>query len=131
MSFKNPSIDELKIKGWIPVSSQEHILGSLRGKRLKSYKLLPFIGPNNRFGTVYFQLFLLDKESNISRQPAIIGLHHQGIYPSYNWIEIIKMAPQVDFNSGEKVFFSFTAGSLTKPLFKHLVNLIPRGAYYG
>jgi len=67
MSSNNSIIDELKIKGWFPVSSQEHILGSLRGKRLKSYKLLPLIGPKNRFGAVYFQLFLLDKESNISR----------------------------------------------------------------
>lgn len=129
MSFNNPSIDELKIKGWIPVSSQEHILGSLRGKSLGSYKLLPLIGPKNRFGAVYFQLFLLDKESNISRQPAIIGLHHHGIYPAYNWIEIINMAPQVDFDSGEKVFFSFTPGNLTKPLFKHLINLISPGGH--
>jgi hypothetical protein len=64
MSFNNPSIDELKIKGWIPVSSQEHILGSLRGKRLKSYKLLPLIGPKNRFRAVYFQLFFWIKRGD-------------------------------------------------------------------
>ena len=71
----------------------------------------------------------LTKRGEISRQSAIIGLHHQGTYSAYNWIEIINMASQVDFDPGENIFFSFTAGNLTKPLFKHLINLIPPGGH--
>lgn len=129
MSYENPVIDELKKKGWISAVSQKHILGGLQKKTLISYRLLSFIGPKNRFGAIYFQLFLMNNKNEISHQSVIVGLHHQGSYPSYNWIEIIKMAPQVSFSPNEKVFFSFPPDKFTQLLFKHLVDLLPPGGH--
>lgn len=103
MATEKSIIDSLKKKGWTPASSQEHILGNLEGKSLDSYKLLPLIGPKNRFGASYFQVFLQNESGEVSQQPVLIGLHNQGRYPSYNWIEILRLLSRVNFGSEEEV----------------------------
>jgi len=127
MPAEKSPIDSLREKGWTSASSREHVLGNLQGKSLGSYKLLALIGPRNKFGATYFQVFLQNARGEISRQPVIIGLHNQGSYPSYNWIEVISLAPHVDFDSGEQVSFSVSSNRLTQQLFKNLANLLPLG----
>jgi len=129
MSTEESTIDSLKKKGWTLPISQENILGSLQGKCLGSYKLLPLMGPKNKFGATYFQIFLQNALGEIGQQPVVIGLYNKGTYLSYNWIEIISLTPQVDFDSGEQVFFSVSSGGLTQQLFKHLADLLPPGGH--
>ncbi len=129
MSTEESAVDSLKKKGWASPISQENILSSLQGKRLGSYKLLPLIGPKNKFGATYFQVFLQNTLGEIGQQPVVIGLYNRGSYPAYNWIEIISLAPQVDFGSGEQVFFSISSGRLTQQLFKYLTDLLPPGGH--
>jgi len=129
MSAEESTIDSLKKKGWALPSSQEHVLGSLQGKRLVSHKLLLLIGPKNKFGATYFQIFLKNALGEIGQQPVVIGLYNQGSYPAYNWIEIISLAPKAEFDSGEQVSFSVSSGRLTQQLFKHLADLLPPGGH--
>jgi hypothetical protein len=63
------------------------------------------------------------------KQPVITGLHNQGGYPSYNWIEIISLAPKVEFGSGEEVSFSVSSDGRTQQLLKHLADLLPPGGH--
>ncbi len=58
MPAEKSTFDNLRNKKWTPAISQEHILGSLQGKSLGSHRLVPLIGPKNRFGATYFQVFL-------------------------------------------------------------------------
>ena len=129
MSTEESTIDSLRRRGWAPASSQEHILGNLQGKRLGPFELLPLVGPKNRFGATYFQVFLQNAHGETSQQPVITGLHNHGSYPSYNWIEIISLALKADFDSGEQVFFSVSSNGLTQQLFKHLADLLPSGGH--
>ncbi len=129
MSTEESTMDSLKKKGWTLPSSQEKILGSLQGKSLGSHRLLLLIGPKNRFGATYFQIFLQNALGEIGQQPVVIGLYNQGTYPSYNWIEIISLAPKAEFDSGEEVFFRVSSSKLTQRLFKHLANLLPPGGH--
>jgi hypothetical protein len=66
-SAERSNIDGLRKKGWAPASSQEHVLGSLQGKSLGSHRLLLLIGPKNRFGATYFQVFLQNARGETSR----------------------------------------------------------------
>ncbi len=129
MSREESTIDSLKKKGWTLLRSQEHVLGSLQGKSLSSHRLLLLIGPKNRFGATYFQVFLQNARGETSQQPIIMGLHNRGSYPSYNWFEIISLAPKAEFNSGEQVFFNGSLGRLTQQLLKHLADLLPSGGH--
>jgi len=129
MSAEKSTIDSLMERGWTLPSSQEHALGSLQGKGLGLHKLLLLVGPKNRFGATYFQVFLQNTRCEISQQPVIIGLHNQGSYPSHNWIEIVSFTSQVKFESGEQILFGASSNSLTQQLFKHLADLLPPGSH--
>jgi len=96
MSSEKSTIDNLLEKGWTPASSQKHVLGNLQGKSLGSHKLLPVIGSKNKFGATYFRVFLQNAREEISQQPVMTGLHNEGSYSSYNWIEIISLSSQVE-----------------------------------
>ncbi len=129
LSAEESTIDSLKKKGWRLPGSQEHVLGSLQGKSVNAHRLLPLIGPKNRFGATYFQVFLRNGRGEVSQQPVMMGLHNRGSYPGYNWIEIISLAHQVDFDSGERVFLSVSSNRLTQQLFSLLVDLLPAGGH--
>jgi len=58
-----------------------------------------------------------------------MGLHNQGSYPSYNWIEIISLAPKAEFDFDEEISFSVSSNRLTQQLFKHLADLLPPGGH--
>jgi len=69
-------------------------------------------------------VFLRDESGEISLQPVVIGLHNQGKYPSYNWIEIISFSSRVSFGTGEE-FLDISLTGLTRQLFQYLADLIP------
>jgi hypothetical protein len=129
MPGKKSTFNSFKKKGWTVPSTKEHILGNLQGKRLGSHRLLLLVGPKNRFGATYFQVFLQNARGETSQQPIIMGLHNQGSYPSYNWIEIISLAPEAEFDSGEEISFSISSNGRTQQLFKYLADLLPSGGH--
>ena len=128
MAPEKSIIDSLKKKEWTPASSQKHALGNLEGKSLDSHKLLPLIGPKNRFGASYFQVFLQNESGEVSQQPVLIGLHNKGRYPSYNWIEILRLSSRVNFGSGEEVI-DISLNGLIRQLFQYLADLLPLGGH--
>ena len=58
-----------------------------------------------------------------------MGLHNQGSYPGYNWLEVISLAPKVEFYSGEEVSFNIAPKGRTQQLFKYLADLLPPGGH--
>ena len=86
-------------KGWKIARSREHPLGALTGQQLGDATMLVLLGPKNRFGATYFQVYLVYQNERLSEEPVAIGLHNSGPYPSYNWVEIISLAEQASFPS--------------------------------
>ena len=107
-------------KGWKTAESTEHVLGGLQGRPVGQFTLVVLLGPKNRFGATYFQIFLRNSNGETSDQPVILGLHSSGLYPSYNWIEIISFSPHVTFRGGD---------GLAQQLFQYLADLIPPGGH--
>ena len=128
MSSEKSTIDSLQDKGWALVNAQQHPLGNLQGKAVDSYELVVLSGIKNRFGASYFQVFLRNESGEISWQPVVVGLHNQGKYPSYNWIEIISLSSRVSFSAGEEVL-EIPLNGLTQQLFQYLADLIPPGGH--
>jgi len=121
--MSSSTIDSLLEKKWTLANSQQHLLGSLQGKALGSYKLVVLLGPKNKFGASYFQVFVQNASGEVSHQPVVIGLHNQGKYPSYNWIEIISFSSPLGFASGK------LDDELTQQLFQYLADLLPPGGH--
>jgi hypothetical protein len=128
MSSEKSTIDSLQDKGWTLVDDQQHPLGNLQGKGLGSYRLVVLIGAKSRIGASYFQVFLQNDSGEVSQKPVVIGLHNQGKYPSYNWIEIISLSSWVSFGSGEQVL-DISANELRRQLLQYLADLIPPGGH--
>ena len=128
MSSEKSTIASLQDKGWTLVDDQQHPLGNLQGKAVDSYELVVLSGIKNRFRDSYFQVLLRNESGGVSRQPVVIGLHNQGEYPSYNWIEISSLSSRVSFGSGEEVSDTSLNG-LTRQLLQHLADLIPLGGH--
>ena len=128
MPSNQSTIDNLLERRWTLANKQQHPLGNLQGKGLDSYQLVVLIGAKNKVGASYFQVFLQNAHGEVSQQPAIIGLHNQGKYPSYNWIEVISFSSQVRFGSGREVV-DIAKNGLTQQLFQYLADLIPAGGH--
>jgi len=128
MSSKQAPIDGSLEKGWTLADNQSSLLGTLQGRGLNSYKLVVLLGPKNKFGASYFQVFLQNASGDVSHQPVVMGLHNQGEYPSYNWIEIISISSRVSFISEKQFLDIFTSG-LSQQLFQYLADLIPPGGH--
>jgi hypothetical protein len=110
----------------ILVQEGQHPLCSLQGRNLGPYKLVVTVGQKHKMGASYFYLFLCDSSGEVSREPVVFGLHHQGKYPSYNWIEVISLSPRVSFESGKAIDVSMAE---TQQLFQYLAELIPPGGH--
>ena len=102
----------------------DHPLVQLEGKPLIGAALETMLGPKNRVGARYFQIALRDRTGNAS-QPLLMAMHHAGPYPSYNWIEVIKLAKNISFPERE-VALSETD---LERLFSYLSDLIPPGGH--
>jgi hypothetical protein len=113
-------------KGWKVAKSTEQVLGRLQGRQLGQTTLLALLGPKNRFGASYFQIFLLNDHGQPSDKSVILGLHSSGQYPSYNWIEIITFSQRVTFEeAGIGGVTHVPLNGLAQQLFQYLADLIP------
>jgi hypothetical protein len=108
------------------VQEGQHPLCRLQDRNLGPYKLVVTVGQKHKMGASYFYLFLRDSSGEVSREPVVFGLHHQGKYPSYNWIEVISLSPRVSFESGKTIDISMAE---TQQLFQYLAELIPQGGH--
>lgn len=109
---------------WTTAQESDHPLGQLEGQPLVGATLEIMLGPKNRAGARYFQITLRDRTGNAS-QPLLLALHHAGPYPSYNWIEVIKLVRNIIFPERE-VALSETD---LERLFRYLSGSIPPGGH--
>ncbi|MBI4302455.1 MAG: DUF1122 family protein [Chloroflexi bacterium] len=118
--------------GWHPIQGKkEHPLGILEGQKLGTTSLHILLGPKNRFGARYFQIFLKDALGRLSDQPTVFGLYSSGKYPSYNWIEIIRLSTKLTFTSedGHKNSTDLHLEGADQQLLQYLADLIPPGGH--
>jgi hypothetical protein len=101
-----------------------HPLLRLEGQRLAGGRLRLLPGPTSRFGAHYFSLHL-ERSGSLSHEPVLIGLHHRGPYPSYNWIEVAQVNERLTFEGSDIVI---SAASLRR-LMALLGELIPPGGH--
>jgi hypothetical protein len=109
---------------WIPARGTDHPLARLEGKPLGDSTLQIMLGPTNRVGAHYFQVTLRDRSGNVSK-PLLLALYHSGPYPSYNWIEVIRLARKITFPKREA---SLSDIELEK-FFRYLSDHIPPGGH--
>jgi len=121
-------IDNLQEKGWIPANSRQHPLGRLHEKSLDSHKLVALLGAKNKIGANYFQIFLQTDSGELSNQPVVRGIYHQGKYPGYNWIEISNFLTHLSFSTSRQNL-DLTTNGLAQQLFQYLADLIPPGGH--
>ncbi|MFQ5880512.1 MAG: DUF1122 family protein [Dehalococcoidia bacterium] len=113
-------------KGWRPAAEEGNPLACLQGRPLASGTLEVLLGPTHRYGARYFQLLLGDRHGHLGQPPLLLGLHHHGPYPSYNWIEVIQYNSVVAFASGSTLRLDCQA---ERQLFRYLGGLIPPGGH--
>jgi len=128
MPSKKSTVDSLLDKSWTLADAKQHPLGRLNGKGLDSHKLVVLIGAKSRSGATYFQVFLQNTTGKVTHQPAVTGLYNQGSHPSYNWIEILRLSPEVSFTS-EKQAMDISPNRLIQWLLQYLADLIPPGGH--
>jgi hypothetical protein len=119
-------------KGWRVGEGEEHALSAVSGRRLGKVTTAVLLGPKNRFGATYFQVFVIDAERRAGEPAAIVGLHHSGPYASYNWIEIISLAQRVTFassTSGADEVLDTCQAELDRDLLRRLADVIPPGGH--
>ena len=105
-----------------------HPLLRLAGRRLASGRLRFSPGGTSRFGALYFSL-RLERGSSLSREPVLIGLHHTGPYPGYNWIEVAQVNERLTFGARDVgPGIAISAASLRR-LVALLGELIPPGGH--
>lgn len=116
-------------RGWKVVEGEEHVLARLQGRPLGQTVLLILLGPKNRFGARYFQIFLRSDRGQPSDQSMILGLYSSGRYPSYNWIEVISFSSCVSFGGDNAAELCVYLDGLASELFQYLADLLPRGGH--
>ncbi len=129
---EHPGLKHWLDKGWRAAGGGEHPLDIVTGQRLRETTVLVLLGPKNRFGARYFQIFLLGDQGLVSEQPVVIGLYSSGPYPSYNWVEIITLAEHVTLASatkGEGRVLDIRQTGLDRELLKRIADLIPPGGH--
>lgn len=109
---------------WTTARGSDYPLGQLEGKPLGEDTLEIMLGPKNRVGARYFQLTVRDRSGNAS-QPLLLAMYNSGPYPSYNWIEVIKLTRNIVFPEREVTLSETDLHSL----FRYLADLIPPGGH--
>ncbi len=117
------------MKDWRPVKEPHPLIALAKGD-LEGLTMAPFIGPKNRFGAQYFQIFLKNEEGDLSTEPFIEGLYNQGPFPAHHWIEIGYFSGKVTF-SGKKgrKRVNLKEGETLLLVFQSLVDLLPPGGH--
>ena len=130
--IKQSALEYWLKKGWKVAGDGEHPLDLVTGQQLGEVTTLVLLGPKNRFGAQYFQVFLLRERSQIAEPPVVFGLYSSGPYPSYNWVEVIRLAEHVTFVSpteGGDHILDVRSSDLDRELLKRIADLIPPGGH--
>jgi hypothetical protein len=109
---------------WTTAKGSSHPLARLEGKVLGGATMEIELGPKNRVGAHYFRISLRDRFGNTS-QPLLLALHHSGPYPSYNWIEVIRLVKNIIHLKRETIL----SDAEIERLFQYLADLIPSGGH--
>jgi hypothetical protein len=117
-------IEPLLARRWS--SPEGHPLATLQGASLGAYRLIVLLGPKNAVGSRYFQLFLADGGGRLADDALALGLHGQGPYPAFNWVELTQYHAVLALG-GEAV--DLAAEGLDRPLFQHLSQFAPAGGH--
>ncbi len=110
------------------VEKGKYLLSFIEGKRLNSYILQIDNLSRGRFiEETNFELYLKDLGGEISENPVVKGKYFSGRGEFYKpWLEIYHDT-RVKFKSSKIVDLS--EGGLDEKLFKHLSDLLPKGAH--
>lgn len=95
---------------------------------LDKYRLVVMVDGKNRIGASYFKIFLHNAAGEVSHQPVVFGLHHQGEHPAYNWIEVIRLSTEITFGRDIQSIERLSDDAL-QHLFDYLAELIPPGGH--
>ena len=114
-------------KQWKAIdSSSTNILSELLNIKIDGdFSFEIFIGPSNNIGAKYFSIFL-KKDNIISLEPIILGLCNSGIYPGFNWLEIINFNQQIEFDKNQSLEVSEQA---ELEIFANLGKILPPGGH--
>ncbi|MBI4294828.1 MAG: DUF1122 family protein [Chloroflexi bacterium] len=119
-------------RGWLPLpDDSSHPLRRLQGQSVGGFRLQLLLGPRNRYGADYFQMFLQDSHGRAGQEPVVMALHHSGRYPGYNWVEVISLASRVSFAAAGSAAADVVElqSDLVRRLFQHLADVIPPGGH--
>ena len=114
--------------GQRPSLPPDHALSRLEGRPFADGRLRVLPGPTSRFGALYFSLYL-ERDSSVSREPLLVGLHHGGLYPSYNWIEVAQLNDHPTLEGGGSASQAVLRPTDLRRLMALLGELIPCGGH--
>jgi hypothetical protein len=104
----------------------DHPIAALDGLTLGENVVTALLGPKNAVGSRYFQLFLSDAAGRLADEPLALGLHNNGPYPAFNWVELTQFREVLAF--GKKALDLWETG-LESKLFAALSKLVPAGGH--
>lgn len=119
-------------RGWRAAQDADHSLSDVAGERLGGLTVSVLLGPSNRFGATYFHVLLVDARERVGEPSLALGLYHSGPYPSYNWVEIIRLAQRVTFGpstKGEGRVLDVREKGLDQELLRRIADVIPPGGH--
>ena len=104
----------------------EHPLSKLHGLRLGDYFTAILLGPKSSVGSQSFLLLLASQRGNLADVPLAVGLHNQGPYPAFNWIELTRYDAELAV-AGSEVDLALEGYDLR--LFQALSQFAPAGGH--
>jgi hypothetical protein len=130
--FEQPAIRHWLDTGWRSAEGTDHPLSPIAGERLGDLTATVLLGPSNRFGALYFQVYLADAQEKVGEPSLAAGLCRFGPYPAYNWVEIINLAQRVAFGAsaeGEGQMLDVRTARLDQRLLERIASAIPPGGH--
>ncbi len=119
-----PAAGHPRSSKWHPATG--HILAALESLELGGYRVSVLLGPKNNVGSTYFRLTLSDAAGREGDPCPALGLYNQGSFPAYNWLELIRYEPVVEF--GPRRLDLRSTGAEGR-LFAALSALVPPGGH--
>ncbi len=116
-------------KGWRRLANGHgHPLSVIGSERLDGRDVVVLLGPRNRFGAEYFQVFVANEDPDSVVRQAIVGLHSAGPHPAHNWVEIMCFGDDVHASpTGDGA----AAGDSTcLELLRRVAGVIPPGGHF-
>lgn len=118
-------LGQLLEDGWsLP---DQHKLSTLQLQPLSFFRLIVLLGPQNKVGSYYFRLFLVNEAGTMTDKSLAWGLFGTGQYPSYNWIELSYYSSRLEIAGLSTIDLSHHG--LDLKFFQLLYDLIPIGGH--